>query len=89
MRYGAVVTVAEISSQMGEFKPMLPIGKETMIQRVVRTLRKADVENVVVITGYRHEVIEENLNYAGVMFLKNERFIQGDWIDSVKMGWNG
>ena len=50
MRYGAVVTVAEISSQMGEFKPMLPIGKETMIQRVVRTLRKADVENVVVIT---------------------------------------
>ena len=86
MRYGAVVTVAEISSQMGEFKPMLPIGKETMIQRVVRTLRKADVENVVVITGYRHEVIEENLNYAGVMFLKNERFIQGDWIDSVKMG---
>ena len=86
MRYGAVVTVAEISSQMGEFKPMLPIGKETMIQRVVRTLRKADVENVVVITGYRHEVIEENLNYAGVMFLKNERFIQGGWIDSVKMG---
>ena len=78
MRYGAVVTVAEISSQMGEFKPMLPIGKETMIQRVVRTLRKADVENVVVITGYRHEVIEENLNYAGVMFLKNERFIPGD-----------
>ena len=53
LRYGAVVTVAEISSQMGEFKPMLPIGKETMIQRVVRTLRKADVENVVVITGYR------------------------------------
>ena len=86
MRYGAVVTVAGISSQMGEFKPMLPIGKETMIQRVVRTLRKADVENVVVITGYRHEVIEENLNYAGVMFLKNERFIQGGWIDSVKMG---
>ena len=86
MRYGAVVTVAEISSQMGEFKPMLPIGKETMIQRVVRTLRKADVEDVVVITGYRHEVIEENLNDAGVMFLKNERFIQGDWIDSVKMG---
>ena len=37
LRYGAVVTVAEISSQMGEFKPMLPIGKETMIQRVVRT----------------------------------------------------
>ena len=31
LRYGAVVTVAEISSQMGEFKPMLPIGKETMI----------------------------------------------------------
>ncbi|MFR9062844.1 MAG: NTP transferase domain-containing protein [[Clostridium] scindens] len=86
LRYGAVVTVAEISSQMGEFKPMLPIGKETMIQRVVRTLRKADVEDVVVITGYRHEVIEENLNDAGVMFLKNERFIQGDWIDSVKMG---
>ena len=86
MRYGAVVTVAEIYSQMGEFKPMLPIGKETMIQRVVRTLRKADVEDVVVITGYRHEVIEENLNDAGVMFLKNERFIQGDWIDSVKMG---
>lgn len=86
MRYGAVVTVAEVSSRMGEFKPMLPIGKETMIQRVVRTLKKADIENVVVITGYRHEVIEENLKHAGVMFLKNERFIQGGWADSVKMG---
>lgn len=85
MRYGAVVTVAEISSQMGEFKPMLPIGKETMIQRVVRTLRKADVEDVVVITGYRHEVIEENLMMRALCF-ENERFIQGDWIDSVKMG---
>ena len=77
MRYGAVVTVAEISSQMGEFKPMLPIGKETMIQRVVRTLRKADVEDVVVITGYRHEVIEENLNDAGVMFFEKRTLYPG------------
>ncbi|MCQ4771965.1 NTP transferase domain-containing protein, partial [Intestinimonas massiliensis] len=34
-RLGAVILAAGLSSRMGEFKPLLPIGGVSMIRRVV------------------------------------------------------
>lgn len=59
-RLGAVILAAGLSSRMGEFKPLLPIGGVSMIRRVVDLMRGAGAETVVV-TGYRHEALEAHL----------------------------
>ena len=69
MRYGAVILAAGIASRMGDFKPLLPMGEESVIQNVVRVLREAGVQQIVVVTGYRKEVLEEHLKNASVMFV--------------------
>ena len=89
MRYGAVILAAGIASRMGDFKPLLPMGEESVIQNVVRVLREAGVQQIVVVTGYRKEVLEEHLKNASVMFVHNERFAQTKMFDSVKLGLDG
>ena len=86
MKFGAVVLAAGIASRMGEFKPLLPMGRESVIQNVLRVLQSAGVRQIVVVTGYRSEVLCEHLKNAGVMFVKNERFAQTKMFDSVLLG---
>lgn len=86
MPYGAVILAAGISSRMGEFKPMLPMGEESVIQNVVRVFQMADVQKIVVVTGYRGELLQEHLSHMGVMFVRNERFAQTQMFDSVRLG---
>lgn len=86
MRYGAVVPAAGISSRMEEFKPMLPMGEESVIQNVVRILREAGVRQIIVVTGYHREALEAHLKQAGVIFVHNERFARTKMFDSIKLG---
>lgn len=86
MRCGAVITAAGIASRMGEFKPLLPMGNESVIRVVIRTLRQAGVEQIVVVTGYCRELLEQHLSSAGVMFVHNERFLETQMFDSVRLG---
>ena len=86
MRIGAVVLAAGIASRMGDFKPMLPLGKESVIQNVVRVLQSAGARQIVVVTGYRSEVLVDHLKNTGVMFAENKRFAQTKMFDSVLLG---
>lgn len=86
MRSGAVITAAGIASRMGEFKPLLPMGNESVIRGVIHTLQRAGVEQIVVVTGYCREMLEQHLFLEGVMFVHNERFAQTQMFDSVKLG---
>lgn len=86
MRYGAVILAAGISSRMEEFKPMLPMGRESVIQTVIHSLRKAGVETILIVTGYHREMLEKHLFSEGVMFVHNERFAQTQMFDSVCLG---
>ena len=86
MPHGAVILAAGISSRMGEFKPLLPMGEETVIRNVVRVLQTAGVSRILVVTGYQSEVLQEHLAHTGVMFVHNERFAQTQMFDSVRLG---
>ena len=86
MPHGAVILAAGISSRMGEFKPLLPMGEETVIRNVVRVLQTAGVSRILVVTGYQSEVLQEHLAHTGVMFVHNERFAQTKMFDSVRLG---
>lgn len=56
-RIAAVVLAAGRSSRMGTSKPLLPLGSVPVIERVIESICRADVGDIVVVTGHAaHEV---------------------------------
>ncbi len=85
-RYAAVIAAAGLSSRMCEFKPMVCVGERTMIENVIENLRQAGVEEIVVVTGYKSEILARHLSDADVRLVKNERFAETKMFDSILMG---
>lgn len=83
---GGLILSAGISSRMGRFKAMLPIGGTTFISMIIDKMRKAGVEKIVVVTGYNHEELEEYLKDSGVQCVYNELFYETQMLDSLKIG---
>ena len=52
---------------MGAFKPLLPFGKQTVIESCIDYLRKGGVESIVVVAGYRAEELFAQINHLGVI----------------------
>ncbi len=57
-RVGAVVLAAGLSTRMGRPKVLLPWGRQTVIEAIVRRLWRADLSEIVVVTGYKSRQVE-------------------------------
>jgi len=80
-----LVLSAGYSSRMGRFKPLLPIGDLTAIERVIETLKKSDIENILVVTGHNKELLEPILERNRVNYVYNEEYSEG-MFSSIKAG---
>lgn len=47
---GAVIAAAGLSSRMGDFKPLLPFGKECVARHLTQMLARTGVSPVVMVT---------------------------------------
>lgn len=56
---------------MGAFKPLLPFGKQTVIESCIDYLRKAGVESIVVVLGHRADDLKNRLAHLPVIFALN------------------
>ena len=83
---GVVILAAGMSSRMGEFKPILPIGKLTIIERIILTFQNAGIKNIVLVTGNKARIIEEQVNHMGVVCVHNKDFATTQMFDSAKIG---
>lgn len=83
---GAVITAAGLSSRMGEFKPLLPYKDTTMIRFLVRLLKEAGAEPVVVVIGYRGDELREHLADMDVLLVRNQEYAKTEMFDSIKLG---
>lgn len=86
MRAAAVIAAAGRSSRMGEFKPLMVLDGETVIGRIVRTLRDAGAEEIVAAAGYQGGELERHLTPLGVRVVRNRRFGETQMFDSLKLG---
>lgn len=86
MKTGAVIVAAGMSTRMQQFKQLMKIGNRTMAERVVVNFRQAGVEEIVMVTGYRSQQLEKELQGFGVTFLKNNQYQTTEMFDSAKIG---
>lgn len=82
----ALIVAAGLSSRMKRFKPLLPLGEKTIIERVVRTLKDAGIENIVLVTGYQADEIEHLLADQNITFIRNGQYADTQMFESVKIG---
>lgn len=84
-RIVGLILAAGYSSRMGTFKPLLPIGDATAIERVSTTLRKAGVETVIGVTGFQAERLSSIFAEKGIREAYNPDFDQG-MFTSIRAG---
>jgi CTP:molybdopterin cytidylyltransferase MocA len=73
----AIVLAAGFSERMGEFKPLLPLGEVTILERTVTLFQGAGIEDVRVVTGYRGTELEPLLARLGARAVANPRYPEG------------
>lgn len=73
----AIIPAAGLSSRMGDFKPLLPLGDGTVLSRCVDVFRENGVEHVIVVTGRRSQEVAEAAQQAGAIAVHNADFEQG------------
>lgn len=87
MKTGAVISAAGHHSP-GTFQPLMPVGKTTVIRRIIIMLKQADIDPIVVITGRDGDEIEKHISRMRVICLRNEAYAQTQMYDSLCMGLN-
>ena len=73
----AIVLAAGRARRMGAFKPLLPFGPCSVIERVLATLREAGVASVHVVVGWKADRLTPLLDREGVPWVRNDRFEEG------------
>lgn len=81
----AVVLAAGYSSRMGCFKPLLDMGGQSALERVIQTLQQGGISSVVVVTGHQQEQLEPIISRMGAQNAYNDRFAEG-MFTSVQQG---
>jgi CTP:molybdopterin cytidylyltransferase MocA len=75
----AIVLAAGRSSRMGRAKASLPLGAETFLTRIVRTLLEAGVDDVIVVVGHEADTIASTFAGSGLpaRFVVNTDYDRG------------
>ena len=81
----AIVLSAGFSRRMGSFKPLLPFGSSSVVERVIATIRDAGVETIRVVVGWNAESLISVLDRCAAPWVRNERFADGMYT-SVQAG---
>ena len=77
MEIAAIVLAGGFSQRMGRFKPLLPLGDDCILQRVVRLFQTAGIQNIGVVTGHRGVEIQAAMTAMKVCWVKNPDYAKG------------
>ena len=81
----AIVLAAGLSSRMGALKPLLRLGEEIVIGRVIQAARDAGVDRIHVVVGHRAEEIVPHVLRMGAIPVLNPGYTAG-MLSSIKAG---
>lgn len=84
-KFAAIILAAGTSNRKGQFAPLLPLGEQTIIETIVRSMRETEAFPVIVVTGYQGERLRRHLAHLGVTFVHNERYYETQMMDSLRL----
>ncbi|MFN2577779.1 MAG: NTP transferase domain-containing protein [Pyrinomonadaceae bacterium] len=67
----ALLLAAGRSRRMGAFKPLLPFGNRTVVDACIDSLRRAEVNDIVVVVGHRANELQKHLESSKTRFAIN------------------
>jgi len=73
----AVILAAGYSDRMGRLKPLLDMGGQPVIERVVASFKAAGVVDIRVVTGYCREILNPLLEKLRVKVIVNNNYATG------------
>ena len=76
-RLAAIILAAGYSSRMGDFKPLLPIGGATALERCIGLFFAAGVEEVIAVLGHRADQLQPLAERCGARCVVNPQFDRG------------
>jgi molybdenum cofactor cytidylyltransferase len=82
--FAVLILSAGYSRRMGQFKPLLDINGETIIDHLISTFLKSRIE-VYIVTGYRGQDLMISVKNSEVMFVENPDYAHG-MFTSVQAG---
>ena len=80
-----LIIAAGYSSRMHDFKPLLPFGKTSALQRLIQTYQAHGIKHIYVVTGHRQDDIIETLKDYKVHIVYNENYDKG-MFSSIQKG---
>ncbi len=81
----AIILAAGCSRRMGQFKPLMPLGQRTLLQRVVALYRTAGVTDIRVVAGHAAPRIRRALVDQPVHIVENPHPARG-MLSSIQTG---
>ena len=82
---GAVILAAGYSSRMKKFKALLPVDGISAVERVISCARDAGISEIVLVTGYRRELLAPVAEKYGIEEAYNGLFDKG-MFSSIQTG---
>lgn len=76
-RCAAIVLAAGFSSRMAEFKPLLPLGGSTALEKCIGVFRAAGITDVIAVLGHRADELQPLAERAGARCVHNPDFELG------------
>jgi putative nucleotidyltransferase with HDIG domain len=73
----AIILSAGFSQRMGGFKPLLPLGNKTALERTIELFQRAGVAHLQVVTGHRAEELQPLLQQLQVQETFNQKYQEG------------
>jgi CTP:molybdopterin cytidylyltransferase MocA len=86
VKFGAVIAAAGLSSRMGSFKPLLPLGNSSFIERIISALREGGAEEIAVVTGRDSPLLEKALAAYRIHFIHNKDYALTGMFYSASLG---
>ena len=85
-KLSAVIVAAGLSSRMGSFKPLLPLGGKPMLRLAIDNMCLAGADEIIVVTGHRAQELRGIIADAGAKEIYTPDFCVTGMYDSVKLG---
>jgi molybdenum cofactor cytidylyltransferase len=85
LQISALIPAAGMSTRFEQYKPLLKLGSDTLIEKVILLFRQSGIEDIIVVTGHNNEMIEPLITQAGAKAVFNPNFKTG-MLSSIQRG---